>query len=99
MGGGVRPPGAGPEIAPRRRPLLILPCSWEGPPTAPFPARFRAAYPPISDLQNLQKPAVNHLSRSSYADTPPYGRGVNNHLSRSSYGEDPPMRGGVTPIG
>ena len=94
MGRGVRPPEAGPEIAPRSRPLLILPCSWEGPPTDPNSAPFRAAYPPFLDLQNLQKSAVNHLSRSSYVEDPPYERGVNNHLSRSSYGEDPPMGGG-----
>ena len=71
MGRGVRPPGAGPEMRPKCQPLLIPTPSWEGPPAALIPAVFALRTPRFLDLQNLQKLAVNHLSRSSYAETPP----------------------------
>ena len=74
MGRGVRPPGAGPEMGSNRGPFLILACSWEGPPTTPIPP-FSRCVPPDFDLQNLLKSTVNHLSRSSYADTPPIWEG------------------------
>ena len=99
MGGGGPAPGSRPQNGLQPWSLFDTRSKLEGTAETPDSGPFHAAYPPFLDLQNLQKPAVNHLSRSSYADTPPYERGVNNHLSRSSYGEDPPMGGGVTPIG
>ena len=89
--GGPAPQEAGPKMG-LQAPWSLFDTtaqSWKGPPRPPIPPVFSLRTPRFPDLQNLPKPTVNHLSRSSYADTPPYGTGVNNHLSRSSYGEDP----------
>ena len=99
MGRGVRPPGSRSEIAPKCRPLLILPLSWEGPPTAPIPPVFALRTPHFWICKTCKNLLLIICRGPATQIPPPYGRGVNNHLSRSSYGEDPPMGGGVPPIG
>ena len=92
MGGGVRPPGAGPEMGSNRGPFLILALAGRDR-RDPNSGPFHAAYPPFLDLQNLQKSMLIICRGPATQIPPPYGRGINNHLSRSSYGETPPPIG------
>ena len=90
MGGGVRPPGAGPEIGRWRPPLLILPCSWEGPPTAPIPPLFALRTPRFSICKTCKNLLLMSCRGPATRRPPPMGGGSIMSCRGPATGRHPP---------
>ena len=99
MGGGVRPPEAGPKMGSNRGPFLILAQSWKGPPRPPIPALFTLRTPHFWICKTCKNLLLIICRGPATQIPPPMGGGSIIICRGPATGKTPPMRRGVTPIG